>query len=126
MKVLGDFNEWSWDKGVSMKANKTAFTAVVELTTGNDYEFRYLIDNEKWENDWQADAYLVTPFGTENSVVTLEAKPVAKKAATTKKRLKRLLKQRLLPLLRKQPLRKQQLKRLLRKPLPKRQPLRKR
>ncbi len=88
VKVLGDFNEWSWDKGVSMKANKTAFTAVVELTTGNDYEFRYLIDNEKWENDWQADAYLVTPFGTENSVVTLEAKPVAKKAATTKKTTK--------------------------------------
>ncbi len=85
VKVLGDFNEWSWENGVSMKASKTAYTAVVELTTGNDYQFRYLIDNEIWENDWQADAYQVTPFGVENSVVSLEAKPVAKKAATPKK-----------------------------------------
>jgi len=31
--------------------------------------FRYLVDGERWENDWAADAYVPNPFGGEDSVV---------------------------------------------------------
>ena len=66
-----------------MKASKTEFKTVVELESGREYQFRYLIDNATWTNDWAADAYLPTPYGVENSVVTI---PSAKVTKTTAKR----------------------------------------
>lgn len=88
VRILGDFNNWAWEKGAAMKASKSEYKAVVELTAGQQYEFRYLIDGTTWVNDWKADAYLTTPFGVENSVVALEAVTVkatpAKKKVTTK------------------------------------------
>lgn len=96
VKVVGDFNNWSWESGYKMKANKTNFTASVELEAGRAYEFRYMIDNENWENDWAPDAYIPSPFdGVDNSVVMLEkvyteapgpAKAPAKKKATAAKK----------------------------------------
>lgn len=71
VRILGDFNEWSWEKGYKMKAAKAEFTTEVELAAGQDYQFRYLIDNHIWENDWNADNYIATPFGAYNSVVSL-------------------------------------------------------
>ncbi len=76
VRILGDFNEWSWENGYKMKAAKAEFTTEVELVAGKEYQFRYLIDNHIWENDWKADSYVpVTPFGIYNSVISLvEAK----------------------------------------------------
>ena len=71
VKIVGEFNEWSIEDGVKMKKQKNGiFKAVVELETGKEYQFRYLIDNEEWENDWEADAYVATPYGSENSIVS--------------------------------------------------------
>jgi len=97
IKVLGEFNNWSWKEGLPMKAGKNGFQASLELATGRHYEFRYLVDNETWVNDWEADAYYPTPYGVENSVIYIEsveiaapkakkaaAKPAAKKAAAPK------------------------------------------
>lgn len=68
--LVGDFNEWDKENGVAMKQLKNgSFKTTVNLETGKSYEFRYLIDGEKWENDWDADKYIATPYGTENSVV---------------------------------------------------------
>ena len=86
--LLGEFNEWSPENGVHMKASKKGnFEAVVELNTGRNYEFRYLINNEIWENDWNADDYIPSPYtGVFNSVVYLnEAKKIAEKKTTAKK-----------------------------------------
>ena len=70
VKIVGDFNAWNIKKGVPMKALKNGtFKAVVELETGKEYQYRYLINNEIWENDWEADKYVETEFGVENSVV---------------------------------------------------------
>ena len=41
------------------------------LEAGRQYRFRYWLDNERWENDWAADAYLPNPFGSEDSVVAI-------------------------------------------------------
>lgn len=69
VKVLGDFNNWDQEKGLPLKEKKGALSASVELETGKEYQFRYLIDGEKWENDAEADKYLPTQYGVENSVV---------------------------------------------------------
>jgi hypothetical protein len=41
------------------------------LEAGQQYRFRYLVDGERWENDWAADAYLPNAYGGEDSVVTV-------------------------------------------------------
>jgi len=69
--LVGDFNDWDADNGVKMKKQKSGvFKAVVNLEAGKEYEFRYLIDGEAWENDWEADKYVSTPFGVDNSVIS--------------------------------------------------------
>ncbi len=79
--VLGEFNNWQVENGLKMKANKTAFTAALELPTGRNYQFRYFIDNVRWENDGNADGYVASPYGVENCLVTL---PVAETVADIK------------------------------------------
>jgi hypothetical protein len=74
VRVLGDFNSWTWQSGLVMKAGKTEYTASIELALGANYEFRYAINNERWENDWAADAYVPSPFdGITNSLVSVSA-----------------------------------------------------
>jgi len=65
----GDFTKWEKDP-VKMKRYKDGnFKASVTLKTGKKYRFRYLLDGERWENDWQADAYVPNEFGSEDSIV---------------------------------------------------------
>ncbi len=68
--IVGDFNNWSIISH-PMKLQKSGdFTITIELETGRQYQYRYLIDESRWENDWWADAYVTTPYGDcENSVV---------------------------------------------------------
>lgn len=68
--VLGDFNQWQ-DGIVLAKQKDGSFKASVELEKGRSYQYRFLINGDKWENDWSAEAYAPTPFGTYNSVVTV-------------------------------------------------------
>jgi len=42
---------------------------LLKLAAGREYRFRYLIDGQRWENDWHADKYLKSPYGVEDSVV---------------------------------------------------------
>lgn len=95
VRVLGDFNQWNWEKGIPMTEGDDAYFAEVGLEAGQTYEFRYRTDNFQWENDWAADKYVATPFtGVMNSVVELPTtfkvaeapvKAPAKKKATAKK-----------------------------------------
>jgi 1,4-alpha-glucan branching enzyme len=72
VKIVGDFNEWNAEEATEMKSlKKGGFKAVLDLETGKDYQFRYLVDGEKWENDWAADDYIANEYGEDNSVVTL-------------------------------------------------------
>jgi 1,4-alpha-glucan branching enzyme len=69
--VIGDFNHWSKEDGIPLKRQKDGRYAVtLELAVGRAYRFRYLIDGERWENDWAADRYEPAEIGgAENSVV---------------------------------------------------------
>jgi len=70
--LVGDFNDWDV-KGIALEAiGAEVYETTLELNAGCSYQFRYLIDNHRWENDWQADQYIPSPFnGVNNSVVIL-------------------------------------------------------
>jgi hypothetical protein len=44
---------------------------VIELPAGRTYQYRYLVDGDRWENDWQADAYAPNDYGGDDSVIDL-------------------------------------------------------
>jgi hypothetical protein len=54
-----------------MKRLKNGFTATLTLRHNTAYQFRYLLDGVRWENDWKADKYLPNRYGGENSVVVV-------------------------------------------------------
>ena len=87
--VCGEWNDWSAGADVMRRDAEGGFSLTVDLDAGRAYRFRYLLDGERWENDWAADAYLANSFGGDNSVVDLTAlaqaaPPVAKKAPAKK------------------------------------------
>ncbi len=70
--VAGDFN--GWQSGTPLKRQKDgSWKAALELPVGSRYQFRYLIDGTRWENDPAADAYVPNPFGSDNCVIDLAA-----------------------------------------------------
>jgi 1,4-alpha-glucan branching enzyme len=71
--LCGDFNDWDRDKYPMTKLKDGSFRLQLSLESGKQYEFRYLLDGERWENDWQSDEYCANEFGTENSVVILDS-----------------------------------------------------
>lgn len=69
--LVGDFNQWDEAANPMKERKDGTFYTAVTLEKGKDYEFRYLLDNERWENDWDADAYASNKLGIENSVVSV-------------------------------------------------------
>ena len=70
--VCGEFNDWD-PEATPLRALKAGgFSTTISLETGRSYRFRYLLDGERWENDWQADDYVPNAYGGEDSVVNLE------------------------------------------------------
>ena len=74
--VVGDFNDWSHSAD-PMALEGDTWVARRTLQPGRAYRFRYLLDGERWENDWSADAYVPNEFGGEDSVVDLSGWPAA-------------------------------------------------
>jgi 1,4-alpha-glucan branching enzyme len=70
--IVGEFNNWSAVETPMKPLKSGDFTVIVELAPGREYQFRYLIDQTTWENDWEADRYVKSDFGDcENSVVAV-------------------------------------------------------
>ena len=69
--LVGDFNDWSQTDTKMQQLKSGDFKVTVELEPGNKYEFRYLLNNEKWYNEWDADEYILGDFGKDNCVVDL-------------------------------------------------------
>jgi 1,4-alpha-glucan branching enzyme len=70
--LVGEFNDWDPTATPMTRLKNGEFKVTVDLETGREYGFRYLIGNEIWENDWSADKYVPCGFpGEENSVVVV-------------------------------------------------------
>jgi 1,4-alpha-glucan branching enzyme len=71
-QLVGEFNNWSPGAHPMKRLKNGAFTATVELPIGREYQFRYLLDADKWQNDSEADRFVPTPYGdSQNSVLVL-------------------------------------------------------
>ncbi len=72
ISIVGDFNNWSIKDNPMKKLKSGEFTLELDLETKKEYQFRYLIDEKIWENDWAADKYVRSEYGNcENSVVVV-------------------------------------------------------
>jgi 1,4-alpha-glucan branching enzyme len=69
--VVGDFNNWERSANPMKKLKDGSFTATITLPKNKEYQFRYLLDGERWENDSNADKYVANEHATENSVVVV-------------------------------------------------------
>lgn len=70
--LVGEFDHWEHNANQMKQLKDGTFKAVVEVNPGNEYQFRYLIDNDHWENDAEADNYVQSPFpDAENSVIVV-------------------------------------------------------
>lgn len=70
--IVGEFNDWSTVKTPMKRLKNGEFKVVVDLSPGRRYQFRYLIDQTVWENDWDADGYVKSEFGDcDNSIVAV-------------------------------------------------------
>ena len=67
--LVGDFTEWMDASKEMDQQEDGGFSITVALPAEREYSFRYLLDNERWENDADADAFAPNPFGTQNSVL---------------------------------------------------------
>ncbi len=86
IRLVGQFNNWNWEKAPVLKRNKKCFKTTLELSPGNTYEFRYLADQSFWINDWSADGYVRSPLSVEdNCVVDLLETPEEIKSSAQKR-----------------------------------------
>lgn len=68
--LVGEFNNWEMHSLPMKRMKDGSFKLTVDLPVGNVFQFRYLLDDDRWENDWSADRYCYSEFGNcENSVV---------------------------------------------------------
>ena len=66
--LLGEFNDW---QATELKKQKNGdFSTTLTLPKDQEFQFRYLVDGEIWQNDNAADAYVPSPLSfEENSVL---------------------------------------------------------
>jgi 1,4-alpha-glucan branching enzyme len=70
--VVGEFNNWSISVTPMKRTKNGVFTASVDLKPGQEYQFRYLLDDNRWDNDTEADEFADTPYGdARNSVIVI-------------------------------------------------------
>ena len=82
--VCGEWNDWSAGADIMHRDAEGGFSVTVDLDAGRAYRFRYLLDGQRWDNDWAADAYVRNDFGGDDSVVDLTALAEAVPPATRK------------------------------------------
>jgi 1,4-alpha-glucan branching enzyme len=70
VSIVGDFNDWDTHANPMRKLGDGNYAVTLELEPGREYQFRYFVNESKWENDWNADKYVKSPYGdSDNSVV---------------------------------------------------------
>ena len=71
VSLCGEFNNWNPEKHQLKRRKDGSYSITISLEPGNSYRYRYLINDNRWENDWAADSYTSNEFGTEDSVITV-------------------------------------------------------
>lgn len=69
--IVGEFNNWDRDATPMKRLKNGDWTVTIYLESSRDYRYRYLIDGNRWENDWFADRYEPNPYGCDDSIVSV-------------------------------------------------------
>ena len=68
--IVGDFNNWNTRANPMKRLENGDYEISLQFEPRKEYQFRYFIDESKWENDWNADRYEKSPLGdSDNSVI---------------------------------------------------------
>jgi len=67
--LMGEFNDWQ-TAHVMRRRKDGSWRTTLNLEPDRAYQFRYLVDGQRWLNDPDADDYVPNPYGGQNSVVT--------------------------------------------------------
>ncbi|GAB4151330.1 MAG: hypothetical protein Fur0021_15140 [Candidatus Promineifilaceae bacterium] len=73
--LVGDFNDWNVASHPMEKLKDGSFSLTISLPTDRSYRFRYLLDGNRWENDWAADAYVPNQYGSDDSLIRFAEPP---------------------------------------------------
>ncbi|HET7115608.1 MAG TPA: isoamylase early set domain-containing protein [Hanamia sp.] len=88
--LLGDFNNWSLEDAFLLEEQEDgSFKTTVPLEVGETYQYRFLLNDGRWVNDYNAQNYVpVAGFSVDNCVITVPETltEVAKKAKPKKKK----------------------------------------
>ncbi|MCB0516137.1 MAG: isoamylase early set domain-containing protein [Chitinophagales bacterium] len=71
VSLLGDFNNWDANANPMKSSKKGDYSVSLNLESGKEYQFRYLVDGNVWLNENEADKLVPAPFGVENSLISL-------------------------------------------------------
>ena len=72
--LVGDFNDWDETASPMKPLKDGRFKIVLELEPGREYQFRYLVKDDKggeWHNDWGADKYAPCSFAADDNLVVV-------------------------------------------------------
>lgn len=69
--LCGEFNAWNPTEHPLKQLKDGSYSITLSLEPGNSYRFRYLLDGQRWENDWDADAYVANQYGSEDSLINV-------------------------------------------------------
>ena len=70
--LVGEFNSWDTTSTLMRRRKDGSFSITLDLPAHREYQFKYLIDDDYWENDWQADKYFPNNIGdSDNSIVVV-------------------------------------------------------
>jgi 1,4-alpha-glucan branching enzyme len=69
--LCGEFNNWNPAANPMKQRKDGRFSTTVSISAGRSYRFKYLVDNQHWENDSAADSYVPNEFGSEDSLLRI-------------------------------------------------------
>ncbi|MFA0250324.1 isoamylase early set domain-containing protein [Vibrio sp. 10N.261.45.A4] len=69
VSIVADFLDW---KATPMKklAKGKVYKFKIRLPKDGEFQFRYLVDDQQWVNDANADRYIPNEFGEDNCLVS--------------------------------------------------------
>ena len=66
--IAGEFNNWDIDAN-PLKIIKGVASGSITLPIVQEFQYKFIIDESRWENDAEADRYISNEFGDANSIV---------------------------------------------------------
>ncbi len=74
--LVGDFNNWN-TTATPLRLDESDWSITLDLDIDQAYEYRYLVNNDEWLSDWNADNNICDRDGLTSSVVmTYTSRPI--------------------------------------------------